>query len=553
MPLPAAYIDNVRLVSSKTISVRGNIVYDCYGENITGIKIDSCEDVIVKNNKCVRLRSNGGIGRGYHISNCEETNLIYNVSSRVDVGFDFSSLTELIIYNLTSNNTDICIRTDSDCTIRNLALSSSKEWKLYKNNLGIFTLGSSSADVDYLIYSGIGTLYSGSATFGSTVSEKRILYIDEENDDLTPDYISVLVNTGTANTVYSTYVDTGGVRSPVTVEQTAKIKYFYSLLDNDFWDVENEESAEVSFIKSIQSRAFASAETEFNVSKNDYYIKTMTSSNGFASLFPANMRYQNASKFNKRVADLFYATQGPGVVASMQTGIGGYNVYPSFFRRIEDATFGWILAQSAVDVDNWLLGYDGIRYGIYVDVLGTSTLSTATSGECYNNVMDCVADIAPVKWFLHNEPQPTGYKLFTDMWNGFENCTLSNMQYNDDFAISPTQEDQDGNITTPLISTIGVVVTGTSVSGDNVEISLLDRIWSENIRRKLYYRQGTSSSNLTAWEEIRETIGGHFLITNPYIQFKITIENLPRKNDYEFIGLCFREYSIARDFTLPQS
>lgn len=552
--LPAAYVDNVSLMSSSTLVNRGNIVSDCTGFDITGIKIENCEDVLVKNNKCVRLHSTGGTGRGFHITNCENVNLLYNTASRVDVGFDFSILSSLIMYNATAHNCDICIQTSEDAEIRNLALSAYPDWKLYKNNLGIFTQGGASVDVDYMIYAGIGTLTSGNVTVGTTVGEKRIMYVDEENDDLTPEYVSTLVGTGTANGLYDDHIDIGGIQSQVKDEETAKIKYFYNMLDNSFWDVENEAAAEVSFIKAIQSKIFAYAETEFNVAKNDYYLKTMASSYGFSSLFPANMRYQTASKFNKRVADLFYATQKPGTLESLNTGIGGYNLLPSFFTRIEDATFGWILGESAVDVDNWLLGYEGIRCGIYVDMLGTSTLSVAASGECYNNLTECIADIAPIKLFLHNEVQPSGYVMVTDLWNGFENCELTNMHYSDDFTIEPNDADQTGTIITPLLSTEEVVSTlGVTPSGDNVQISVLDRLRSENVQRALYFRQGTGSGSLGAWEEIENTIGGHFTVTDPLIQFKLLIEDNPRAHDYEFIGLCFRTYSIARDFTLPQS
>lgn len=551
--LPAAYVDNIRLTKAATLEARGNTVSDCYGNNVVGIEIKDAEATIVKNNKAVRIRSNGGVSRGFKVNNCTTATLLYNVASRTDVGFDILSVSNLNVYNATAHNCDIEMRSDSSGTFRNIALTADQDWKLYKSNIGLFSTGTASLDVDYVKHYGLGVLGSGTITTGSNIEETRILYLDEENDDLTPDYISSLVNSGTANPLRVSSPDIGGIESSVVSEQTAEINYFYSLLDNDFWSVEEEQSGEVSFVKALQSRIFAQSEVTNSKVKRDYFIKTMESSLGFSSLFPAYARYQNGAKFNRKIGMLWYATQNQATTEAYNTSIGGYNLFPSFFKRLEDWTEAWIIGESAIDIDNYLVGIEGQRYGIYIDFLGTSTISESASGECYNNVMSSVADVAPVKWFLHNEPQPNGYLMFTDMWNDFDTCALTNMIYNDSFSISIDQAGTDGRVVTPLLDTTAITASGVGVSGGEIEISVLDRIWSENTDRGLFYREGESESSMSSWTEIKNTVGGYFTISNKYVQFRLDVSEVGRRADYEFIGLCLRAYEAARDDTLPQT
>lgn len=549
--LPAAYIDNVQAIKTSTMMVRGNNVSDCYGNNVCGIHVEEATTAIVKNNKSVRIRSNGGYSKAIEVKDCNTATLLYNAASRAGVGIELTDITSLNVYNATAHNCEISIRSNSAGTFRNISLSAYKDWKLYKNNIGFFASEGVTLDVDYIYHWGLGLFGSGSISSGDNVTNKKILYLDEENDDLTPDFISVLVGTGTPNSIDTEYVDIGGVKSPVRDEQTAEIKYFYDLIDTEFWDSENEQSGEVSFIKSIQSRILAQAEVATSQVRRDYYIKTMDSSLGFSELFPAYSRYQNGSKFKKKIGDLWYATQNPATLESYNTSIGGYHLLPSFFKRLEDWNDGWIIGVSYVDVNNYLVGLEGQRHGIFVDVLGLSTISTSASGECYNNVDEYVSDVAPVKWALHHEVQPDGYLVFTDLWNGYENCTLTNMFYNDDFAISINTPDTDGKVVTPLISTTTLSSSAVPSSGD-VEISLLDRIWSEDITRSIYYRTGNSDSSMTSWSQIKNTIGGTFSLNGKYVQFKLDVSGVHRRTDYEFVGLALRNYSIARDTTLPQ-
>jgi len=551
--LPSAYIDNVTLNKATTLEARGNSVSDCYGKNVIGIEVKNSISTVVKNNKAVRIRANGGISRGLQVSNCTTAMIIYNVASRADVGVELDNIPTLDVYNATVHNCDIEIRSSSSGTFRNIALTAGQDWKLYKGNVGFFATGSAVLNVGYIKHFGLGVLGSGHVTLGSHIENARVLYIDEENDDLTPDYISVLVNSGTENPLRVENPDIGGIESSVALEQTAQIKYFYNLLDNSFWNVEKQQSGEVSFIKALQSRIFAQSEVINSQVKRDYFIKTMESALGFSSLFPMYARYQNGSKFNRKVGMLWYATQNAATTEAYNTSIGGYNVLPSFFKRLEDWTDAWIIGQSAIDIDNWLVGLEGQRYGIYIDFLGTSTISESASGECHNNVMASVADIAPVKWFLHNEVQPSGYLMFTDMWNDFENCALTNMIYNDDFAISIDQIGVDCQAVTPLLDTTTLAVSGVGVSGGEIEVSLLDRIWSENLDRHLFYRQGESAGSMSSWTEIKNTVGGYFSISSSYVQLRIAVSNVARRSDYEFIGLCLRGYESARDSTPPQT
>ena len=107
--LPSAYVDNISLLKTDTVIFRGNRISDCYGANIHAIHIQNCTNLIAKDNQAVRIRSNGGVGKGFEINDCDNAILLYNVASRVDVGFDLISVATLNIYNLTAHNCDIAL------------------------------------------------------------------------------------------------------------------------------------------------------------------------------------------------------------------------------------------------------------------------------------------------------------------------------------------------------------------------------------------------------------------------------------------------------------
>ena len=553
MALSSFYVDNINVNASDTCVLRGNTVSDIQANGkVTGIKVEGFTNLRAKNNKVVRLKSKTE-SVGFDIKNIDDTLLIYNVASRCDKGFVFDNVGIFSVYNLTTHNCSQHIISNTNGVFRNIALSAYQDHKTYKNCVGFTLSAGVSLDIDYMINFNIGTLYNtlSNVTEGSNVYTKTILYMDEPNDDLTPDHISELVNTGTPNSLRTEYPDIGGIESEITTEVTANRKYYYELLDNSFWDVDNPIAAEVIFTKAFQSRILANSEVAEQTVERDLYIKTAKSTQRFAELYPMYSRYANQTKFKKRVADMWFSGQNPAAVQAYQNAIGGYNLFPSYFKRIEDISDGWIIAESYIDEDNWLLGQEGQKYGIMIDVLGLSTLSQEASGECYVNTMNSVADVAPVRWNLHHEPEPDSYRLFTDLYNNFEECTLSNMIYNDDFNISPDVIQQDCQLTTPLISTVGVAASGIvytetgAVSGAG-ELSTLDRIWSDSITRTMYYRLGESEDSMGSWIEIERPIGEVIGLTSSYIQFKILVENVLRQIDYEFQGLCLRPYSSAR-------
>lgn len=556
--LPAFYVDNVQVFQTKTHTVRGNTVSDCYGATVTGIHITNCDTLRAKSNTVMRMRSLTGDSTCFEIDNIRDALLIYHIGSRANKSMYFHDIVTLVSYNTTTHNCGLHHRLDrvTSAEMYNLALSVYEDHTNYLNSIGFLVDGSSTLTADYLDTFGISTLDigAGTVTIGSTVYLDKPLYFDEANDDLTPDHIAILVNTGTENPLHTVLTDIGGAESQVTNEATADRTYHQKLMDNTFWDVDNDQTAEVGYIKAFQSRILANTELAITTAKNDFYIKWMESSLGFSELWPTHAYYHNKTKFHKRVSDLWFSTNNAETVQALQNGIGGYNRYPSFFKRLEDTEDCWVIAHSAVGVDNTLLGYEGVKYGIRIDVLGVSTISQAMSGECYANVMDSVADVAPTKWRLNEYPQPVNYMLFADMWNNYEQCVLTNMIYNDDFAISPDLPNVDCTCLTPLIFTgvapiSGVSTVGPAPSGGGlVEISLLDRMYSEVLTRQLYYRQGDSNADVVAdtWTEIPNVIGGYFLLDKVYVQFKLTVQNVLRVNDYEFVSLALRPWYQRR-------
>lgn len=545
--LPTYYADNSEINYSETAQVRGNTVSDITGDNAVGIKVTNVKNLRAKNNKVVRVRSEKNLAIGFYIASIENAVLVYNTVSRTNTGFYFNSIDDLDVYNLTAHLCTRCVSCSANGYFRNVALSAYPGYALYNVSTGFYVPSGYTVNLNYALHYGLSSLVeSGTLSQGTVIDEKHILYIDETNDDLTPDYLSPQVNAGTSNPLNITTPDISGIQSNVTDETTADQKYWLDLIDNSFWDIENDYAAEVSFIKAFNSRALASAEVETSLVKDDTYIKTCTSTERFSELYPMHARYANSSKFKKRVMDMWYAGQNPAVIQSYQNAIGGYNYLPSYFKRMEEYEDGWIVDVSYVNYDNWLFSYEDLKYGIAIDFLGTSTMNQATSGECYTNTMKSVADIAPVRWFLHNEVEPPTYIMFTDMYNGFENCELTNMVYNDDYNImlkDVNSSNDSGIITTPLIPTSALLTTGGIASGVEAEISILDRAYSENITTSYYYRQGTTAATMPSWTSFTDKIGGVFDIDQPYIQFKVDVDNVLRQIDYEFMGLCLRPYT----------
>jgi hypothetical protein len=550
MTIPTFYPDNVTVLKSDTLLVRGNEVSDLTGPTVTAYKLNNITNLRAKNNKALRILSPTGNSTGFDVDQVADAVLVYNTASRIVTGFDFGAVASLDVYNATVNNCTTGFSTASGGTFRNIALSAVKGNSLYRVANGIVSTAGTQLNVDYVVHSGLAIFASGLITEGDNITEELILYIDEANDDLTPDYVSALVNAGTDNPLLTASSDIGGIESEVTTEATAEVNYWYSLIDNVFWNTADKFSVESSFIRAFQSRVLANTEVTVSKVQRDTHIKLAASMTRFSELYPMHARYATQTRFKKRVMDMWYAGQNPATIQAYQNSIGGYNLFPSFFKRMEDYADGWIVGVSFVAYDNWLNSMEDLKYGIGIDVLGTSTMNQATSGECYSNVMSTVADIAPVRWFLHDEVQPTGYLVFTDMWNGFENCTLTNMHYNDDFNLGITDVDQAARAVTPLISTLAIL--GSGVASGNVEISLLDRRFSEDVDRDFYFRQGTAADSMSAWEELTVPIGSVLAVTDPYLQFRVDVDDAPSEIDYEFMGVTLRTYTSARSWVRPQ-
>jgi len=541
--LPAFYIDNLNVDYDETIVTRGNRVSDLYSDgNVSGIKVSDVKNWRAKNNIVSRLRSDLGIA--FEVDDIQDVLMLYNVASRCNRGFEFTSITTLNVYNATTHNCKYHFITNGGGTFRNIALSAYEDHNTYKNCTG-FICTSGTVDLDYALYFNLGYLYNDQSKFflGSNIEEKEILYLNEPEDDLTPDHISELVNSGTDNSLRIEDPCIGGIESKITDEVTASRTYQFELIDNSFWDVENPKSGEMSLIAALQSRILASSELFEKETERDFYIKTAESILRFSELYPMSQWGFSPSKFKKRVMDMWYAGQNPGTLAAYNNAIGGYTLLPSFFKRLEDVDDSWIVGGSYVGYDNYLLGNLQQYYGIGIDILGLSTLSTNASAECYNNVQNSVADIGPVEWVLHDEVQPDGYFVFTDMYNRFEDCSLSNMVYNDDFNISIDEVQKDCSWQTPVISTETIGVSG------QVEVSFLERIYSENIIRNLYYRTGANPGAMNTWQSLNKSVSAIISINDAYVQFKAEISGVLRQIDYEFIGLAIKAYSSSREWS----
>lgn len=554
MALPQLLIDNNSIYTTDTITLRNNVVRDiiCDNDEAKGIEIIWSQNARVKENKVYRINSRTALSYGITVEGCSDLLLFYNAVSRTHTGFVFSSIADLNVYNATAHDCWYGVTTNSSGTFRNIALSAYHNTKYYKQAVG-FSISNGTVDLDYAYYFNLGQLSSGAGiiTTGATVLEKEILYLDEPNDDLTPDHISELVKIGTTDPSGVTQPDIGGVASEVvTTQTTPNRKYQYQLIDNSFWYIEYAKAVEVSFIKAFQSRVLANCELANTEVENNVYLKYANGVSRFTELYPMYARYCNADRFQKRVMDMWYAGQNCGTVQAYQNGIGGYNLLPTFLKRLLDRDNSWIIGESYVDYDNYLLGTAEQHFGFGLDILGISTLTIATSAECYRNVMDSVADVGPVEWLLHEEVQPSGYLVFVDMYNGFNSCTLDNMVYSDNYAIIPKEINQDCELTTPLLPLIGISTLTLGVTGvtEDFEFSLLDRSYSEDITRTISYRTGNLLGGMSTWVEAKKAVGQVFSTDKLFVQFKVAVTGVSRVIDYEFDGLAIRRYISSRNW-----
>lgn len=552
--LPQLLIDNATIYNSNTITIRGNTVRDitCDNDDAKGIEVIWPQNARVKENKVYRIASRSASSYGLTVAGCDDLLLFYNAVSRLDTGFKFNSITTLNVYNATAHNCRCGVNTSSSGIFRNIALSAYFHTKYYKQAVG-FTVNAGTVDLDYAYHFNLAQLANGigNVTVGGVVLEKEILYLDEPSDDLTPDHISELVKIGTTDPSGVVQPDIGGVASEVTLSQTTpNRKYQYDLIDNSFWYIEYDKAVEISFIKAMQSRILANAELANTEVVNNVYLKDANGVSRFTELYPMYARYCNADRFQKRVMDVWYAGQNCGTTQAYQNGIGGYNLLPTFLRHLLDRDSCWIVNESFIDYDNYLLGSAEQKFGIGLDVLGISTLTIATSAECYRNVMDSIADVGPVEWTLHEEVEPTGYLIFADMYNGFSNCTLTNMVYSDNYAIIPEEVDQTCEALTPVIPLTGISTLTLGATGvvEDYEFSLLDRTYSQNVTRTIYYRTGNALGSMSAWTTASKAIGQVVSTDKVYIQFKVRVTGVLRVIDYEFNGVALRHYTTSRDW-----
>jgi len=542
--LPAFYVDNVRLIADTTQYVRGNSVSNISGKDPIGIKCSNNTALRVKNNKVTRIAASAGSSYCYYFSNTADLTAVYNVAARADVGVYCDTVALQEIYNITVHNCFDCIITNTAMLLRNAAFSAAAGSKYWNAYTGVQITGGAAVDIDYLYYYKAANVFVGGVvTEGPVIESKHVLYLDEDSDNFIPDNVSPAINAGTENPLQDQTPDIGGINTKVTDEVFSSPSYWYNLIDNTFWDVTNDYSVEGSLIKAFQSKVFAADEDALAAVVRNAYIKTAESVAKFSENYPMYMRYANASKFAKRVGDMWYSGQNAGTLQAYQNSIGGYNLLPTFIKRMSDYEDGWILGESYIDYDNWLSGYADLQYGIGLDVLGVSTLTSGDFEECYNNVMNSVADAGPSRWFLHDEVQPDNYMVYTDLYNGFEECELDNMFYTDDFTIAIDVVGEDCSLITAPISTLTVQASGT-------ELSLLDRTYCENITRVISYRQGDDPLLMVgAWTALDNGISRIIPISDSYVQFKIELSGIIRRIDYEFIGLALRQYHSDRIWT----
>jgi len=381
-----AFIDNNLITRTNTVQVLNNTVTDLSGATAVAFALYNTTNALFKHNKALRIRSSLDMAIGYQIDYSLWLIMIYNVASRTNTGFYFDHVVDLDVYNTTVHDCNLGFYSKARGTFRNIALSSYPDTALYRNSYGFYADGVV-LDVDYAILYGLTSLVeSGSVIEGGNVSEKQILYQNEPADDLTPDPISVLTHVGTDNPYTQVYFSIGGIESPVRGELSTDHMYHYDLMDNTFWSVDENTHAEVALIKALQSRVIANAELALTTAIRDYYLKTMESTLGYSERWPTYAYYADAYTFSRRVMDLWFATQNPGTVQAYQNAIGGYNLLPSFFKRQWDDDDYWNIGSHIINLatdparvlgTSWLPGGEGQRYGITIDVLGYSTLSSS--------------------------------------------------------------------------------------------------------------------------------------------------------------------------------
>lgn len=567
MAIPAFFIDNVTVIKSGTVVVRGNRVTNLKSNtaSVTGIYIANCKSLRAYRNQASTLSAKPDIDPfrdqevsiGMQLVSCGLLSkgvqgtaiLVYNTQTRCDFGLVAGSRSNLPnIYNNTTYNCNTHLSLGSDTELKNISMSNAEEHRSFNAGVAINALGTVS--IDNFIKYGVAN-FDPDITQGENAYTEKPLFIDEKNENFTPDYVSPVINKGVANPLQTTYVDIGGVTTKITTEDTVQPDYQWDLLDNTFWDVDNEDSVEMAFIRTLQSRVVGANQAALFSAVRDYKLLEADSNLGFSEVFPTYSVYANESRTKKRVQDLWFAATNPGTIQALQNAIGGYNRYPSFFRRLEDRPNAWVIGDSTLGVDNVLLGQDGLRYGIQIEVLGTNTLSTSASGEAYDLVQNSVADLAPTHWFLRDEAQPENYIMFAEDYNGLENSTLNNMRFNDDNGIEP-QGTGSCSLISPPISTTTSPVSGSTitVAASGYELSVLDRLYNPEVSRKVYYRKGDSAAEVTSsnWTEVTYHIGELLTLDKQFIQFRVTLQDVENTYDYEFVSLALRPYQAKRNW-----
>jgi hypothetical protein len=300
-------------------------------------------------------------------------------------------------------------------------------------------------------------------------------------------------------------------------------------------------SAAGAIFRAIQYIIYAQAEmTTIEVQKN-YYLKLAENLARFSSIFPIYARNLTFEQFRKRLMDIWLGYQEPSTIQGLNRIAGAYTGIPLFAHRYIDDDRVWIINRSYLDQvppENYISGTAFQMYGAIFEVFGWSKISAEVNAE-FEKIFRENASLGPIGIDKYQEDEPPGFLLIKDGYNNFDLMNLDNME----LVVGSSREvyvidaSLPASLETYPVSIYDMIFYGYLTS---IQLNLFERLYSDDLTRKIYYAWGDTPSIFGPWIEIPYVWPMTIPLDGNYLKFKIDVTDMADVKNYALVSMMLK-------------
>ena len=281
--------------------------------------------------------------------------------------------------------------------------------------------------------------------------------------------------------------------------------------------------------------------TTIEVERN-YYLKLADNLARFSSIFPIYARTLTFEQFRKRLQDIWFGYQEPSTVLGLNRIAGAYTGIPLFVHRYLEDDDIWILNRSYLDQtpipETYIGGTAFQMYGAIFEVFGWENVSAEVNAE-FEKIFRENASLGPVGIKKYSEEEPAGFLLIKDGFNDFDLMTLDNMELvagsgREVYVIDPTLS---ASLETYPISIYDMIFYGYLT---NIQVNLFERLYSDDLTRKIYYAWGSDPVTFGPWIELPFVWPMTIPLDGNYLKFKIEVSDVADAKNYVFVSMMLK-------------